>query len=309
LRLKRVRLVNIWQLLFADDAAFLDLDEEGLQITVNIFYEVAKLFGLTVSLKKTKTMRQPKRGSDGKEGDLRIEAGGVVLEEVSSFVYLGGVLASEADTTREINRRRGLACAAFKKYVRLFKRDGIRSVTKVLLLKVFVVSVLLYGAQTWTVTAKQIRSLEKLHLSFLLVIVGKRRRDHIAYADLLERFGMVSIEALIRRARLMWLGHMLRMGDERIPKMLLHGVMKVGARPQGGTFKTFSQCARDDLDKFGICEKKRGVEAGETVWWQRAMFAADWKSEVEAGVELFDREWRKNRDCQHQKRVLARSLD
>ena len=56
--------------------------------------------------------------------------------------------ASEADTTREINWRRGLACAAFIKYVRLFRGDGIRSVTKVLLLKVFVVSVLLYGAQT-----------------------------------------------------------------------------------------------------------------------------------------------------------------
>ena len=92
---------------------------------------------------------------------------------------------------------------------------------------------------------------------------------------------------------------MLRVGDERVPKMLLHDRMKEGSRSQGGFFKTFAQCVRDDLDKFRICAKNaRNVVAGEEVWWKRARAAGDWKFEVEAGVEKFVEDWKEHKEDQ-----------
>ena len=43
----------ITELLFADDSALLALTEEALQHIVNRFFDAAKNFGLTISLKKT----------------------------------------------------------------------------------------------------------------------------------------------------------------------------------------------------------------------------------------------------------------
>ena len=49
----------ITELLFADDCALLAHTEEALQHVVNCFSDVAKKFGLTISLKKTEVLYQP----------------------------------------------------------------------------------------------------------------------------------------------------------------------------------------------------------------------------------------------------------
>ena len=53
--------------------------------------------------------------------------------------------------------------------------------------------------------------------------VKERRRDKVTYADVLSRAGLPSMHNLRRKRRLLLLGHVRRMEDGRIPKVIVYG--------------------------------------------------------------------------------------
>ena len=48
--------------------------------------------------------------------------------------------------------------------------------------------------------------------------------------EVLKQAGTDNVEALITAAQLRWAGHVKRMPDERIPKLLLYGELQLGKR-------------------------------------------------------------------------------
>ncbi|VDL86242.1 unnamed protein product [Schistocephalus solidus] len=46
--------------------------------------------------------------------------------------------------------------------------------------------------------------------------------------------GILSIHVMLRQVQLRWSGHLVRMGDERLPKRLFYGDFATGAHRQGG---------------------------------------------------------------------------
>ena len=52
-------------------------------------------------------------------------------------------------------------------------------------------------------------------------------------AEVLKRGNIAPVDVFIRAARLRWLGHVVRMPEERIPNYLLHWVPKHGKRSRG----------------------------------------------------------------------------
>ena len=72
------------------------------------------------------------------------------------------------------------------------------------------------------------RRLEAFHNRCLRGIVGitsaQQRIEHIRSVQVASKFGMEeSLEDLIVKRRLRWLGHVARMEDHRIPKKTLFG--------------------------------------------------------------------------------------
>nr|VZI50623.1 unnamed protein product [Spirometra erinaceieuropaei] len=86
--------------------------------------------------------------------------------------------------------------------------------------KAVILSTLLYGAEIWTVYAKQTRRLNHFHLSCLRRILRLNWQDRIPDTDVLERTGILSIYAKLRHMQLRRSGHLVRMDDERLPKRL-----------------------------------------------------------------------------------------
>jgi hypothetical protein len=302
---------ELWKLLFADDAALLALDAEALQALVDCFHWVALKFGLTVSLPKTKTMHQPGRvvrvvGAEppvvGSPLHITLGPGGGRLLEEPSVVYLGSKLTFDGECQSEISRRMGLAMAAFRRFkLQFFKLAGVSHRAKVVVFNVMVMSVLFYGAETWTVTAAHLRSLESFHYRLLLVIVGKRRRDHVAYVDLLEWLHTWSVEGWLRYRRLMWVGSVLRMGDERLPKMVCRvGCLSdLGPRLVGRQPSSFFECVAKDLELFDFDLTHRG---GPAAWWVLARDAGGWLAAVNRGWEVFEGVWRDRRRAARERR-------
>ncbi|CAM9631930.1 unnamed protein product, partial [Choristocarpus tenellus] len=68
-----------------------------------------------------------------------------------------------------------------------------------------------------------------------------------------------SSEATVRKQRLLFARLVVRMGDERLPEMLMFGEFakkENRKRNQGGQEKNWLTCLKDDLDKFGIGDEE-----------------------------------------------------
>ena len=79
-----------------------------------------------------------------------ISMNGELLEEVNSFTYLGAALAKDGTSTAEILKRIAMATAAMARLTKLWKTNNISFAVKHKMYKVLVVSILLYGCETWT---------------------------------------------------------------------------------------------------------------------------------------------------------------
>ena len=83
------------------------------------------------------------------------------LENVESFKYLGSILTNDGRCTCEIKCRIAMAKAAFNKKRALFNSTLDLKVRKKLV-KCYIWSIALYGAETWTFWAVDQKNLEIL---------------------------------------------------------------------------------------------------------------------------------------------------
>jgi len=83
----------------------------------------------------------------------------VQLENVESFKYLGNILTNDGRCTCEIKCRIAIAKAAFNKKRALFTSTLDLELRKKLV-KCYVWSIALYGAETWTLCAVDQKHLE-----------------------------------------------------------------------------------------------------------------------------------------------------
>ena len=74
----------------------------------------------------------------------------------------------------------------------------------------------------------------------------------ISYLGTLIKTGSESIEATLRRSRILFAGFVARMEDTRLPKCVMFGELVGGAGSVGGQEKEWMGCFLDDLRAFGI---------------------------------------------------------
>ena len=102
-----------------------------------------------------------------------------------------------------------------------------------------VLSSLLYGSETWTLYHHQTRILESFHMRSLRGILGVSWVQKLTNKEVLHRTSSVSIENILNRSHLRWLGHVIRMSDTRLPKQLLYGELSNGVRSIGRPIKRY----------------------------------------------------------------------
>ena len=83
------------------------------------------------------------------------------------------------------------------------------------------------------------QKLNHFHTSCLRKLLKIKWQDRIPVEDVLKRAGMQSVHTLLKLSQLRWTGHVTRMPDERLPKKILYGELKVGRRSHGGQKKRY----------------------------------------------------------------------
>ena len=111
-------------MLFADDTALASHTQEGLQRLIKHLAHACKEFGLTISLKKTKVMRQ-----DASEVPS-ISIRDYTLEVVEDFTHLGSLISNNLSLEAQIGKRNNKAAFAMSK--RVWENDKLTMDTKIL---------------------------------------------------------------------------------------------------------------------------------------------------------------------------------
>lgn len=137
------RLIN--NLRFADDIVLIADNDRDLQTIVDLVHQSSLNLRLKINITKTEVQAictQPQLSN--------INGGGEQLKQVDKFTYLGGTISQTGSCTEEVQHRIGKAIGAFQALKKIWASKDIRCSTKVELYKVLVLSILLYGAETWT---------------------------------------------------------------------------------------------------------------------------------------------------------------
>ena len=210
-------------MLYADDAGVVSRSPEQLRKMMEVIVVVCAAFGLTVSEVKTEIMCLRAKGVPESTATFSVEAAGQVYNQTNEFVYLGGNVNHNVDLSIEVDRRIRNAWCSFRKYtLELYDRPCAPLDLKIRMLRVEVLETMLYGCVTWSPRTCHYITLRRAHHRFLTRCIGWRkhnRADHpISYLDTLVKTRSESIEATLRRRRILFAGFVARMEDTRLPK-------------------------------------------------------------------------------------------
>jgi len=141
-----------------------------------------------------------------------IRAGDVTLNAVDKFCYLGSIPANTTNSESDISAQ--LSKASSSAFGRLTKRlwdHGIILDTKVAVYKAAVLTVLLYGCETWVLYCRHVAKLDQFHIRCLRRIAHVKWQNKIPNTEVLDICNISGIEDFLLTAQLRWSGHVLRM--------------------------------------------------------------------------------------------------
>ena len=218
----------ICNLRFADDIDLLGGSNAELQELTDSLSERAGAYGMEISAEKSKTMVN---SHDDLHADITMN--GQKLEEVEAFKYLGATITKDGRSTTEIKIRMATATAAMAKLSTIWRSRTISFPTKLKLYKSLVLSILLYGCESWTLTAEleeRIRSFEMKCFRRLLQISWREHRTNDSVRLQVSSLAgpQEPLLSTIKRRKLSWFGHVTR--HNTLSKTILQGTVEGGRR-------------------------------------------------------------------------------
>lgn len=248
----KVRTTYIFDLQYADDAAYPAPTQPALQRNINATNDVYQAGGMLVNADKTEVLLyhfDPPRHNPYILPTFTVEE--EELKDTDVFKYLGSILSSTCELEPEIQNHIRLATASFGKLKdRVYTNRNLTVKTKVKVYAAICLSILLYGGESWTLYRKQIRRLEAFHIRCLQIILGLIWRDRVPHIEIIQTANTISIETMIIARQLRWVGHVIRMPENRLPRQVLYGELREGTRGIGGQKKRYEDQLKLKLKKM-----------------------------------------------------------
>ncbi len=234
---------------YTDDTVLFCSTLDQLDESLRIYQEEANKLGLKVSWAKTKLMHI------GGEAPPPLHIDGEEVEFVSSFTYLGSTVTNNGNLTPEINRRRSLAASVMKSLWKpLWRHQSISRNTKLRIYNSSVLSVLLYGAETWPLTKTLAARINGFDTRALRTIEGIKWHHRVSNSILRERTQQPPASRLAAQRRMRWFGHIQRLPPEHPTHTILHFDPKTAGwrRPRGKPRTRWMDIITRDLQHLGL---------------------------------------------------------
>ena len=134
---------------------------------VNEIIDEGRKIGLMINEDKTKIMKICK-----KQGRKHIRVGRYTFEEVETFKYLGITLANDGSRDAEVKEKVIKANRALHANKRLLRNKSIAKDTKIKIYNTLIKPVVMYAAETMTLTKKDEESMRRAERKIMRTILG-----------------------------------------------------------------------------------------------------------------------------------------
>ena len=218
---------NINNLRYADDTVLLTEKEEDLINILQRVKEQSAERGLHMNARKTKTMFISRKETQR----LSIQLDGEELEQVKAYKYLGQMVNEKGSCEQEIRTRIFKARTAFQKMNNILTSKKLPAPLRLRLTKCFVLSVLLYGCETWTINKTAEKKLEAFEMWTFRRIGKIKWTEKMTNTEVCNKL-KVKRELIntIRKRKMIYFGHLVR--HNNILKTITEGRVE-GKRPRG----------------------------------------------------------------------------
>ena len=163
------------------------------------------------------------------------------------------LLGSHIDTKTDITRRKSLTLATMKKHRKIYSSKHLSSCTKIRHFRAFEESTFLYGCENWAITKTMAAGIDAFHRRLLRYSLG------VTYPKIMKNkklYDLTKVEPwskTIKRRRLNWLGHLMRLDPETPARQALQESLRSGSRRRvGNPGTTWLGMIKDDLKTVNI---------------------------------------------------------
>ena len=195
---------------FADDIALLADNLTNAQALLSALESAANCTGLYLNESKTECMPVNIRTHI----EMKTLANNT-LKYVDDYKYLGSHIRN---SEKDFNTRKGMAWAACNNMDKIWKSKLDRTI-KIKIFRVTIEPILLYGSETWTLSAKQHARLDGCYTRLLRRVLNLSWKKHPTLATLYGNLPKISV--LAKRRRVQFAGHCARASNELVSSFVL----------------------------------------------------------------------------------------
>ena len=188
---------HIADLDFADDIAFIESSIDRASTLLKNLDEHAQATGLIVNCEKTEHLRLNINDT------AELMLGDKTIKEVDDFKYLGSLIAS---TSNDVSQRIAKGWTAFWQLGKIWRASNIGLDLKTNIFSAAVISIQLYGCESWVITPSIESQLNTFGTKCLRSILRISILDHTPNSEIYERAGLRPIATIARKRQLKWLG-------------------------------------------------------------------------------------------------------
>jgi hypothetical protein len=176
---------------------------------------------------------------------------------VSHFKYLGTTVTDQNLIQEEIKRRLNSGNACYHSVQNLLSSRLLSKNVNLRIYKTIILPVVLYRYETWSLAVREEHKLRVLENRVLRRIFGPKRDEvtggwrMLHNEELHNLYSSPSIIRIIKSRRMMWAGHVARIGEEKNVYRLL-AEKPEGKRPLGRPIHRWMDNIKMDLLEIGV---------------------------------------------------------
>ena len=237
-------------LAYADDVAIASNSWEELQDELKRWNAELNHRGTKMSFSKTQVMRVG-RGEDQEGAAVVLD--GHEIKRARSFKYLGVKFYERNFQDEEITHRISKYNENVRMLYPLLKERNIPQKCKTTTFTSILRPILIYGNEVWslTTTLKSHIQAAEMRLLRLIIIRGVSRIERMRNKAIRQQLGVESVLDIVERERLRWYGHVMRVGEGRLPRHLLDWI-PAGRRPVGRPRERWMDGVEEGLARKGL---------------------------------------------------------
>ena len=161
-------------------------------------------------------------------------------------------LGSILDTVNDIERRKCLAIGAMTSLEKTFKNRNLSKQTKTRIFDSYVSSIFLYNSELWVITKTTEKKIDSLHRRLLRKTLNIKWPQIMRNEEVYEKTKTEKWSKTIKKRRLGWLGHLLRLDPNTPARIALKEAVKEIPKNVGGNRTIWIDIIKKDIKNSKI---------------------------------------------------------